>query len=180
MFIRARPADAAPWHQTRRAGEGFVFGQRHGVHEARLVPNADRAVELFLAITEHFGPFGSFTVDDWRSGTVWHGTDLATADVRDAVARARHVLTAHAGTEISLVSDREQATLTANLNVRVYAPTDRWLYLLQGKGLRRLQRVRRRSWALTRGEFRSVAASQEMVTQLVSRLHLVAEGGGSE
>ncbi|MBL8958693.1 MAG: hypothetical protein JNJ98_02485 [Gemmatimonadetes bacterium] len=177
MFIRERPTDAAPWHHTRQSGDGFVFGVRAGLHEARLAPNADRAVELFLAITEHFGPFGHLVVDDWRRGRVWRGEDLSTADVREAVARARHVLTAHAGTELTLVADGEQATLTANLGVRVYAPTDRWLFLLQGKGLRRVHALRRRSWALGRGEFGPVAAAEEMVSLLVARLQLAPDTG---
>ncbi|MBK8249451.1 MAG: hypothetical protein IPK85_18950 [Gemmatimonadetes bacterium] len=175
MFIRERPVEAAPWHHTRQTGDGFVFGVRGGIHEARLVPNADRAVELFLAITEHFGPFGQVVVDDWRRDRTWRGDDLSTSDVREAVARARHVLTAHAGTELTFVADGEQATLTANLGVRVFAPTDRWLFLLQGKGLRRVHRLRRRSWALGRGEFRPVAATEEMVSLLVARLQLAPD-----
>jgi hypothetical protein len=177
MFIREHSEEVHAWQHTRRSGDGFTFGVRNGLHEARLAPNADRAVELFLAITEHFGPFCRLVVDDWRDGRRWGAADLATSDVREAVARARHVLTAHAGTEVTLVADGEQATVTANLAVRVYAPTDRWLYLLQGKGLRRMHALRRRSWVLGRGEFPPVAESREMVRQLAGRLHLELEAG---
>ncbi len=174
MFIRERPAEVAAWQRTRRSGDGFTFALRGGSHEVRLAPNADRSVELFLAVTEHFGPFGTLVVEDWRSGSAWHGDDLATSDVREALARARHVLTTHAGTPVTLTSDGESALLGANLTLTVTAPTDRWLYLLQGKGLQRVRQLRRRSWELQRDEFRPVPRAAEMIEQLVTRLGLAA------
>lgn len=180
MFIRAvvRTQDATPWQRTRPEGDGFVFGVRDGVHEARLLPNADRSVELFLAVLEHFAPAGTLRIDDWRAGTAWVGEDVATADVREAVARARHALCAHGGVEITMVSGGEQATLTPNLEVYLFAPTDRWLYLLQGKGLRRVPALRRRSWRLARGEFAPARAVTDAVRLLGERLHLGQEAAG--
>ena len=87
------------------------------------------------------------------------------------------MVSAHAGTQVTVIADGEQATLTANLVIHVFAPTDRWLYLLQGKGLRRMHRRRPRSWRLERGEFLPVGPAREAVTLLVDRLRLVGVAG---
>lgn len=177
MFIRGNHPESVIWHHFRSTGDGFVFGRRGDLHEARLVPNADRTVELFLACLEHLPPAVRVTLEDWRSGETWEGEDLATLDVRDAIARAKQALATHGGCEVSVVTDAEQVTLTANLELFVFAPTDRWLYLLQGKGLRRVQRLRRRSWWLGRGEFGPAEAAVEGVRLVVQGLRLEAARG---
>jgi hypothetical protein len=60
----------------------------------------------------------------------------------------------------------------------VYAATDRWLYLLQGKGLRRLTRLRTRSWSLMRGEFRRSPGAEAAVKLTVERLQLRSDRTG--
>lgn len=88
--------------------------------------------------------------------------------MRDAIARLKPVLSTFAGAEFTMVAAGEQLTITPNLDVFVYARSDRWLYLLQGKGLRRVPKLRPRSWRLRSGEF---APSAEMS----QALHLAAQ-----
>jgi hypothetical protein len=175
MFIRGPHPVSVIWHHFRAGNDGFVFGSCAGGFEALLVPNADRTIELYLALLEHLDPAVDLYLDDWRTGERWKGEDLAMADVRDAVARAKQALASHGGTELSVVSGREQVTLSANLEVFTFADTDRWLYLLQGKGLRRLPRLRKRSWWLHRGEFAPAASATAAVQQTVERLRLVRQ-----
>jgi hypothetical protein len=173
MFIRGPQPESVIWHHFRSGADGFAFGERDGLYEAQLVSNADRTVELYLAILEHFAPAVTLRLDDWRSGQRWGAEALGLTDVRDAVARVKHALAAHAGTEVSVISAQEQATLTANLEIFVFADTDRWLYLLQGKGLRRLVSLRRRSWRLQRGEFGAADAAASAIAITVERLGLL-------
>ena len=172
MFIRGPHPVSVIWQHFRAGSDGFVFGERDGGYEAQLVPNADRTIELFLALLEHLDPAVDLHLDDWRTGERWRAEDLAMGDVRDTIARTKQVLAAHGGTELTVVSGREQVTLTANLELFIFADTDRWLYLLQGKGLRRLRRLRKRSWWLHRGEFGPTAAAAAAVGQMVERLRL--------
>ncbi|MGQ0646741.1 MAG: hypothetical protein ACT4P7_04160 [Gemmatimonadaceae bacterium] len=172
MFIRGPHPESVIWHHFRGAADGFVFGSRGAVFEAQLVPNADRTIELYLAVLEHFDPAVDVHLEDWRTGARWSGEDLDITEVRDSVARAKHALGSHAGTEVTVVSGKEQATLTPNLEVFVFSDTDRWLYLLQGKGLRRMASLRTRSWWLRRGEFGSSAVAEAAVRLTVERLHL--------
>lgn len=177
MFIRGPHPESVIWPHFRSGWEGFVFGQRDGTWEAQLVPNADRTVELFLALLEHLAPAVDVGLEDWRTGARWHGESLENGDVRDAIARSKQAWATHAGTEVTVIGGGEQVTLTANLELFVFAATDRWLYLLQGKGLRRLQRLRKRSWALVRGEFRRSQGAEAAVKLTVERLQLKRENG---
>jgi hypothetical protein len=44
-------------------------------------------------------------------------------------------------------------TLNPHLELFIYARTDRWLYLLEGKGLEEQKRVRTKSWKMKREDF---------------------------
>jgi hypothetical protein len=140
-------------HYFRGGADGFVFSERDGICEARIAANADRTVELFLALAEHLPPAVQVEITDARRGETWSGEDLALVDARDAIARLKPLLSTSAGLEFTVFGSDDQLTLTPNVEVYIYARTDRWLYLLQGKGLRRLRRLRPRSWRLTHEEF---------------------------
>lgn len=172
MFIRGDHPEAVIWHRLRPTIDGFVFGRRDGWFEAQLMPSADRTLDLLLAMLEHFPPAVRVHLDDWRSNRQWEDSDLATLDVRDAVARARQGLSTYAGVELSVMSGDEQITLSGNLELFVHARTDRWLYLLQGKGLRRVGTLRSRSWRLSRREFGASEATEAAVRLIVERLQL--------
>lgn len=178
VFIRGPHQEASVWRHFRGEGDGFSFAARGGMHEAVVMANADRAVELFLALIEHLDPAVRLELEDVRTGDRWGGDDLALGDVRDAVTRLKSVLSSYAGAEVTIVSDDDQLTLTFNLEIFVYARTDRWLYLLQGKGLRRVARLRPRSWRLQRGEFAPAPEVSRALKQTAERLGLAGTTGG--
>ena len=172
VFIRGKNPESVIWHHFRGPGDGFAFGRSGDIYEARLLPNADRAIDLFLALLEYLQPAVTVYIHDWRTGERWTGADLANVDVRDAMARARQALSRAAGVEVTVHAPDEQLSLSANLELFVYAETDRWLYLLQGKGLRRVARLRARSWRLKPGEFAPSDESSRAVRLTVERLRL--------
>ncbi len=172
VFIRGPQTDGGSWRQVRGDGDGFTFGEHDGLSEAIVMANADRVVELFLALAEHLPPAVAVEVEDHRSGARWRGDDLALVDVRDAVARIKGAVAMYAGVEVTLTGSDDQLTITPNLELFVYGRTDRWLYLLQGKGLRRLRRLRPRSWRLAKGEFAPAPAMSSALKEAVERLGL--------
>lgn len=177
VFIRGRHPEAVIWHHFRGPGDGFAFGRSGAVYEARLLPNADRAIDLYLALLEYLPPAVEMFIHDWRSGDRWTGSGLANVDVRDAIARARQTLSRSAGVEMTVYAPDEQLSLSPNLELFVYAQTDRWLYLLQGKGLRRVARLRPRSWRLRPGEFAASEESARALRLTVERLRLAPLNG---
>ena len=76
----------------------------------------------------------------------WRGERLALPDVRDALTRIKTLVAAAGGVEIAVYSSEDQLTLNPMLELFIYARTDRWLYLLQGKGLEERRLVRTNSW----------------------------------
>jgi hypothetical protein len=177
VFIRGPHPAAEIWRSFRGTGDGFTFRDRDGVCEALVMANADRVVELYLALAEHLPPAIRVEIHDLRAGTRWQGDDQALVDARDAVARLKGALAGNGGVEFTLVGSDDQLTLTANLEIFIYARSDRWLYLLQGKGLRRLARLRPRSWRLAAGEFAPAPAMCAAVQDVAERLGLAREGG---
>lgn len=176
VFIRGPEHEATLSRHFRGDGDGFVFGDRGALCEAVVMANADRAVELYLALAEHLPPAVTVELDDVRGGARWRGDDLALVDARDAIARIKGGIATHAGVEVTLIGADDQLTLTPNLELFAYARTDRWLYLLQGKGLRRRRGLRPRSWRLARDEFAPSPAISAAVRDLVERLGLRPAG----
>lgn len=181
VFIRGRHPEASISHYFRGRSDGFVFAETDGICEALIIANADRAVELFLALAGHLPPAVQVEIEDVRSGSRWLGEGLALVDTCDAVARLKPLLASHAGVEFTIFGVDDQLTLTPNLDVFVYARTDRWLYLLQGKGLRRVRRLRARSWRLEREEFAAVSDVAAALQVAADRLglRLADKGNGS-
>lgn len=71
MFIRGPQPEAIVWRHFRGDGDGFVFGERDGAYEVIVMANADRSVELFLALAEHFPPAVRVEMDDVRTTQHW-------------------------------------------------------------------------------------------------------------
>jgi hypothetical protein len=66
--------------------------------------------------------------------------------VRDAIARLKVPLATYGGVELSLYTPDDQLTLTPQLELYIFSRSDRWIYLLQGKGLEERASLADRSW----------------------------------
>jgi hypothetical protein len=66
----------------------------------------------------------------------------------------------------------DQLTLNPHLEMFIYARTDRWLYLLEGRGLEEHPRVRSKSWKTNRQHFPAAADLVNAVTAASERLGL--------
>lgn len=146
MLFRGRNPDVTVWKRFRSGVDGFTF-TREGEHwEAYVGANAERVVDLFHTLSEQLPPAIDLFLADLRSEATWTGESVALPDVRDAVARLKVPLATYGGVEISLYTADDQLTLTPQLELYVFARSDRWLYLLQGKGLEEKASLADRSW----------------------------------
>jgi hypothetical protein len=150
MIFRGRAPELAVWRRFRSGADGFSFSLTgdipSAIYEAHIAANAERAVDLFYTLTKHLPPAVDIALDDKRTGHQWIGEDVALPDVRDVIARIKVPLAAYAGVDISIYSADDQLTLTAQLELYIYAHSDRWLYLLLGNGLEEYRNVAIEKW----------------------------------
>ena len=172
MFFRGRDPEPSMWKRFRSAADGFTFTNEGEYYAAHLVANAERVVDLFLALLEQLSPAVDVAVLDARSRHSWKGERLPLPDVRDALARIKVLLAAHGGVEVSVFTSEDQLTLNPMLELFIYARTDRWLYLLQGRGLEEQRLVRTRSWRMARHEYPEAPDLVQAVASLAESLHL--------
>ena len=144
MFFRGRQPEASIWRRFRVSADGFTFVQEDEHYTAHVVANAERVVDLFYTFTEQLGPAVDVVLEDLRSGRTWKGEALALPDVREAIARLKILLARFGGIELSVFTADDQLTLNPYLELFIYARSDRWLYLLEGKGLEEQQHLLRR------------------------------------
>ena len=147
MIFRGRPQHVTVWRRFRSGHDGFTFGESpERFFEAHVAVNAERAVDLMYVLTEHLPPAVDVFLTDRRAKTTWHGTDVALPDVRDAIARLKVPLATYAGVDVSVYTPDDQLALTAELDLYAFGRSDRWLYLLQARGLEQYGAVAERGW----------------------------------
>ena len=172
MFFRGRQPEPSIWRRFRSGIDGFTFVKEHDHYAAHVVANAERVVDLFHALTEQLPPAVNVSIVDKRNDRSWEGEALALPDVRDAIARLKVPLAAHGGVELSVFTDEDQLTLNAVLELFIYARTDQWLYILQGKGLEERRALRTKSWKLSRHTYPPAPELIAAVEATVARLGL--------
>ncbi len=146
MLFRGRNPEITVWRRFRSGVDGFTFEKEGEVYEAYIGANAERVVDLFHTLSERLAPAIDCVIADLRSETTWRGESVALPDVRDAIARLKVPLATYGGVEFSLYTADDQITLTPQLELFIYSRNDKWLYLLQGKGLEERAALADRSW----------------------------------
>jgi hypothetical protein len=172
MLFRGRQAEASIWRRFRTGADGFTFTSEDGVFSAHVVANAERVVDLFYSLTEQLPPAVDVALEDLRSGRKWKGEALPLDDVREQIARLKVLLGRYGGVEFSVYTSEDQLTLNPYLELFIYARTDRWYYLLEGKGLEEQGVVRTKSWKLGRAQFPAAAELVSAIQAAVERLGL--------
>jgi len=172
MFFRGKSPEGSVWRRFRSGLDGFTFVKEGDHYAAHVVANAERVVDLFHSLLEHLPPAVSVAVEDVRTGEKWEGRDIALPDVRDAVARMKVPLRTYGGVELTVFSPEDQLALNPHIELFVYARTDQWLYILQGKGLQEQRSLRTRSWKLRRDEFPAAPELSEALRVAIDRLGL--------
>ncbi len=147
MIFRGRVPEETVWRRFRSPVDPFTFARRDdALFEAHVAANAERIVELFYTLIDHLSPAVDVALEDKRSHRAWRGAHAAMPDVRDAIARMKVSLATYGGVEFSIYSSDDQLTLTPQLELYIYARSDRWLYLLQGMGLEESPTVPDKRW----------------------------------
>jgi hypothetical protein len=172
MFFRGRQPEASIWRRFRVSADGFTFSQEEDLYTAHVVANAERVVDLFYTLTEQLPPAIDIVIDDLRSGRSWKSEAAPLPDVREAIARLKNLIARYGGVELSVYTAEDQLTLNPYLELFIYSRTDRWLYLLEGKGLEEQSRLRTKSWKTNRQHFPAAPDLVNAVTAAAERLGL--------
>jgi hypothetical protein len=172
MLFRGKQAEASIWQRFKVDADGFTFTSEDGIFSTHVVANAERVVDLFHSLAEQLPPAVDVSLVDFRSGRSWKGEALPLDDVREQIARLKVLLGRYGGVELSVYTSEDQLALNPYLELFIYARTDRWYYLLEGKGLEEQRFVRTKSWKQRRAHFPAAAELVNAIQTAVERLGL--------
>jgi len=159
------------WRRFRLGLDGFTFVKEPEYYAAHVVTGAVRATGLFGALLAHMPTVVDVAVDDRHSQRSWAGEQIPLAGVQDAVSRLKGRLSSAGGVEIAVYTKDDQITLNPQVEIFVYARSDRWREVLVRQGLVQRKVVATRSWKIGRREF-------EPVPDLTTDLEAAAAGLG--
>jgi len=174
MLFRGRNPDITVWKRFRSGVDGFTFNKQGEFYEAYVGANAERVVDLFYTLSELLPPAVDAAIEDLRSETTWQGESIALPDARDAIARLKVPLATYGGVEFSLFTPDDQLTLTPQLELYIFGRSDRWLYLLQGKGLEERAALADRSWRSQAWDRAPAPTLTAAITAAAERLSLTS------
>jgi hypothetical protein len=172
MLFRGKQPEASIWRRFRASSDGFTFSEDDGVFVAHVVANAERVVDLFWTLSELLSPAVDVHIEELRSSSSWKGEALPLPDVRDVIARLRLLIARYGGMEISVFDAEDQLSLNAHLELYIYSRSDKWLYLLEGRGLEERTRLREKSWKMKRQAFPAAPDLMNAVASAAERLGL--------
>ncbi len=171
-FFKTRPVRETPAGRFRATADVFAMRREGDVYVAEVRSSPERAVELFHELTEHMPEIVDLALDCLRSGREYVGEGLHLSEVTDTVARLKVPLAASGGVELSVYTGDEQLCLSPMLDLWVYAKSDRWLYLLLGRGLEERAELPAREWTVAPNEFTGAPELVDAVTSTAERLTL--------
>jgi hypothetical protein len=172
VFFRGKQPETSVWKRFRSGADGFTFVKESEYYAAHVVANAERVVDLFYVLAEHLPPAVDVVIDDLRGKRSWRGERVALPDVQDAIGRLKVPLSSVGGVEFAVYSADDQLTLNPQLELFVYARSDRWFYYLTGLGLEERNIVRTKSWKLSRKEYEPAPELSDALAQAATRLGL--------
>jgi hypothetical protein len=175
-LFRERREGVADPRRFRADDVTFAVSRHNGRWHLASAPGAEVAAELFLELAAHVGSPTLVTVDDRRSGVISAAPAQALGTVRDVLVRVRPVLARYGGVGIALEADDERFTLTPWLTVECDAPTDRWRYLFEGRGLVLASSVPTKQWRRPDARWEAVPDVAAALQEAADRLGLVPRG----
>lgn len=173
VFFRGRHPDTSIWRRFRSGLDGFTFARESNHYAAHVVANAERATDLFYVLLQHLSPAVDVVITDLGGRCLWRGEHLALPDVQGEIGRLKASLAAAGGIEVAVYTADDQVTLNPQMELFIYARSDRWLYLLHGLGLEARRTLRTRSWKLSRRDFAPQPDLSAAVAAAAARLGLV-------
>jgi hypothetical protein len=171
-FFKTRPVKENLSARFRPVADVFALRREGDVFVAEVRASPERAVELFHELTEMMPEIVDLSLDCVRTERRYVGEGLNLSEVTDTVARLRVALATSGGVEISVYTDEEQLCLSPMLELWIYAKSDRWLYLLLGRGLEERASLPAREWRLGAKEFSGAPELVDAVTSTAERLTL--------
>jgi len=171
-FFKSRPAREALGGRFRPGADVFAMRREGDVYVAEVRVAPERAVELFHDLTAHMPEIVDLSLDCLRTKREYIGEGLHLSEVTDTVARLKVPLAASGGVELSVYTGDEQLCLSPMLDLWVYARSDRWLYLLVGRGLEECADLPAREWTVRPDEFTGAPELVDAVTATAERLTL--------
>jgi hypothetical protein len=171
-FFKTRPVKENLGTRFRPAADVFAMRREGDVFVAEVRASPERAVELFHELSEMMPEIVDLSLDCVRSGRSYVGEGLHLSEVTDTVARMKVTLAASGGVELSVYTGEEQLCLSPMLELWIYAKSDRWLYLLLGRGLEERAILPPREWRIGAKEFSGAPELVDAVTSTAERLTL--------
>jgi len=171
-LFKPRPAAADPTRRFRPDSEHFSLRKERDLHVAEVRVEADRAVDLFYELTQQMPALVDLSLDCLRTGRRYLGEGLSLAEVTETIARLKVPLVASGGVELCVYTSEEQLCLSPMLDLWIFAKSDRWLYLLLGRGLEATDDLPARGWIVKPEEFTGAPELVDAVTSTAERLTL--------
>jgi hypothetical protein len=152
IFGGRRP-EPSIWRRYGMTADGFTVSRGGGLTTVAVGASADRVLEHLAALVADMPAFVDIALDEVRSGHCWRAEARPLREVQQAMTQIQGVVARFGGVELSIYTKEDQLTLTPQLELYIFSHSDRWLYVLESRGLEERPALSSRSWRLPPGVF---------------------------
>jgi hypothetical protein len=156
----------------RENTEWFVAVTREGMTAIQVGATSERVVDLLHTLSASLDAAVDVRMADVRTARTWSSALLALPEVRETIGRLRLPLSAYGGVELTVYTGDDQLTLTPEMQLVIYARTDRWAFLLDGLGLEERPALPPVTWIPSRAALRPEAQLELALQAAADRLGL--------
>jgi hypothetical protein len=174
MLFRGRPSEESSARRFDTPADEFTVAQESGLTIIRIVGSSEHVLAHMYALSAELPGSVDVAIDELRTGRSWRGEGRPLTDVRDALNGAKKVLGEFGGVEWSIFNREDQITVTPHVELYIVSRTDRWLYLVENRGVQERQVLRGRSWRIARDGFPDAPQLVTAIAAAVTRLGLEA------
>jgi hypothetical protein len=172
MLFRSRRPETPPENRFGALTDVFVSRREGELFVSEVAASEESAVDHFHALIDEMPALVDFAMTCLRTNRRYVGEGLHRTEVSETVARLRVPLVASGGVELAVYTADEQLSLSPTLDLWIYAKSDRWVYLLLGRGLEETAELPRRTWTVAPSEFTGAPALVAAVAAAAERLTL--------
>jgi hypothetical protein len=172
MLFRDAQPEASVRQRFEPHVDAFAVERAGGMTSIRVLASAAHATDHLLALLDAMPEALRVSVRETATGAVLAASACRRDDVVAALRESAPAVARFGGIELTVASGDDELSLSADVELVIRARTDRWVYLLEGRGAEQHDVLPAPAWRMPAEAFPEAAERRAALGALAAQLGL--------